>query len=51
MEKMLYLMPDGFGSLQIKNGCVEGFGCCCNEARFTAVEITEAEKGRGGSLL
>jgi len=53
MEKMLKLMPHGLGALQIKNAFVEGLGnpLSCNEARMTALEMTDAEKGRGGSLL
>jgi hypothetical protein len=53
MEKMLKPMPHGLGALQIKNTFVEGFGnpLLCKEARTTALEMTDAEKGSGGSLL
>ena len=53
MEKMLKLIPHGLGALQMKNAFVEGFGnpLSCNEARMTALEMTDAKKGRGGSLL
>jgi hypothetical protein len=46
-------MQQGLGKLFIKNAFVEGFGnpLSCNEARMTALEMTDAKKGRGGSLL
>ena len=53
MEKTLKLWPHGLGALQTKNEFVEGFRnpLCCNEARITALEMADTEKGRGGSLL
>ena len=53
MEKTLYLMPQGFGALQIKNAFVEGAGNSfgCKEARTRALEMTDVKKGLGGSRL
>ena len=53
MEKMLKPMPHGLGKLFIEKAFVEGFGnpLSCIDARRTALEMTDAKKGLGGSLL